>query len=808
MGCCGSTVKPLGRPPAGSGANCPQTHVPIYSDDRRTGEGQWWTTDRFAILPPRVAKDSTCPAGRPPTTMPAVFARAAQRHGARPALHVERKADGSAPDGKDMEHKGWKTWTWQQYYNDSCLAARGFLALGLQEKGSVCVYGFNSPEWFMAQQGAMLANGAVCGIYPTDRADNVQYKARHTACNIAVVEGEKQLKVFQQACADASNGGIPTLQAVVMWLPGQTKPSDFQAATGQTVRVLTWDQLLQHEAPKTTTAQLEEAQKKIQPGGLSGYIYTSGTTGKPKAVMVSHDNVCYMAHSVEFAAPEIGSSPQERIISYLPLSHVAGMLVDIAIPMFTTARAGGSPVAVYFARPTDLSQMTLALRIQYVRPTTFLGVPRVWEKIRDAMIAKSKERKLSPTDQGRVDGAKVRGKEWALNMQMGGSGERPGGCMDNFIDGKVYAKVKDALGLSECTYALTGAAPIDASCLEFFGQLGININEAYGMSECTGATTVSSNLAHVWGSCGWALPGAEVKCFLSGEHGDCSPDRPKQEAKRYSSFVKLLRRPEAIPEECQGEVCFRGRHIMMGYLANPDLGEEHMAEIRKKTSDSIDKDGWLHSGDKGAMDNSGMVKITGRFKEIIIPAGGENVSPVPIEEAIKKDPSVSELVSNVMMVGDKRKYCVAIVSLKVVGATGQDPGTDQLTPGAQAVIAAAGGSAKTVPEAMGDMKCIELIAKAIVRANKDPAVCPISAASIKSFTIIPVDFSESGGQLTATLKLKRSVVEGEHASMVGLKDAVGGQDPGYTGLLYKGPLQDVPGVGKCYARYSTTEPAA
>eukprot|EP01062_Namystynia_karyoxenos_P078789 TRINITY_DN8171_c0_g3_i2.p1 TRINITY_DN8171_c0_g3~~TRINITY_DN8171_c0_g3_i2.p1 ORF type:complete len:838 (+),score=242.06 TRINITY_DN8171_c0_g3_i2:85-2514(+) len=803
MGCCGSSPAPLAGPPAGCGPMCPTKELVQYTPDQLIGHGKWWTTDRFTTLPPRRAPDPSCVAGQEPATLTEVFAMCVKKHGDKPALMVERKADGSSPDGQDQSHKGWQTWTWKQYYDESVNAARGFLALGLQEKGSVCVYGFNSPEWFMAEQGAMFANGAVCGIYPTDKVDNVQYKARHTACNVAVVENEKQLKIFKEAVEDKANGGVPTLRAVVLWAPGQTPMQDFTSSSGQPVRVLSWQQLVKDWAVNTTPGELEEVQKKIVPGALCGYIYTSGTTGRPKAVMISHDNVAYMARSVEAIAPELATKTQERVISYLPLSHVAGLLMDIAVPMFMTCfNPAGGWFTVYFARPTDLSQMTLAARIQDVRPTIFLGVPRVWEKIRDTMIAKAKANKLSPTDQKRVDGAKARGREWALNNQMGGSGKRPGGCIDHFIDGKVYAKVKGALGLTDCKFALTGAAPIDDACLGFFGQLGININELYGMSECCGATTASSNRAHVWGSCGFALPGAEVKVFAAGEHGDCSAERPKRDTPQYpKSFAELLRTPAAIDERYQGEVCYRGRHIMMGYLANPDLGDEHVAEIAKKTAEAIDSDGWLHSGDKGAMDCTGMVKITGRFKEIIIPAGGENVSPVPIEEAVKKDPAVSDLISNVMMVGDKRKYCVALVSLKVVGATGQEPGGQELTAPAREVVKKVGGTATTVPEAMSDPKVIEAIAKAIAGVNKNSAVCPIGAATIKSFTIIPVDFSENGGQLTATLKLKRSVVEAEHPSMVGVKDSVDGVDPGQTGLLYKGPLEDVPGVGKCYAKY-------
>eukprot|EP01062_Namystynia_karyoxenos_P078783 TRINITY_DN8171_c0_g1_i1.p1 TRINITY_DN8171_c0_g1~~TRINITY_DN8171_c0_g1_i1.p1 ORF type:complete len:817 (+),score=277.22 TRINITY_DN8171_c0_g1_i1:117-2567(+) len=804
MGCRHSV--PLDAPPAECGVLLPTSKRARYEGRERQlqVDGKWWTSDRHAVMPPRTAVNPDVPAGHRPTTLGELFRAAARAHGDKEALRVERLADGKAPEGTDPDvPANWRVWTWSEYYAESCSAAKGFLALGLQDKNSVCVFGFNSPEWFMAQQGAMLANGAVCGIYPTDKTDNVQYKARHTACNVICVDSLKKVTLVKQIVEGDIEGGIPSLRAIVYWNPGETTPMRSFTHGSQTVKVLSWKQLITEQSARTSDEALMAAQGRTAPGSLCGYIYTSGTTGKPKAVMVSHDNICYMCHCMRIVASEVGTGGQERVISYLPLSHVAGMLVDIAVPLFHTSNGKGW-FTTTFARPTDLSQMTLANRIQAVCPTWFLGVPRVWEKIRDRMIAAAAQQQaaLDEKTRQRVASAKQRGREWALNMQMGGSGRRPGSCIDHLIDNKIYAKVKERLGLSHCKFAMTGAAPIDASCLSFFAQVGININELYGMSECCGATTANNNRAHVWGSCGWALPGAEVRVFKAGAEGNCAADRPKVEPPLCRSFADLAREPGAtVGEEYQGEVCFRGRHIMMGYMANPDLGEEHVKEIERKNAEAIDADGWLHSGDKGAMDEQGLLRITGRFKEIIIPAGGENVSPIPIEEHIKRDPQVNHIISNVMMVGDKRKYCVALVSLKVDGATGQEPGEHDLTKECMKQLKSAGGFSDTVHEAVDDVAVISMIAHAIVRANNNPAVCPNSAATIKAFTIIPRDFSEQGGQLTATLKLKRSVVEAEHACVVGVRDVVDGCDPGMTGLLYKGDLQLVRGVGKCYHRY-------
>merc|ERR1719263_45008 len=149
-----------------------------------------------------------------------------------------------------------------------------------------------------------------------------------------------------------------------------------------------------------------------------------------------------------------------------------------------------------------------------------------------------------------------------------------------------------------------------------------------------------------------------------------------------------------------GELCFRGRNIMMGYMANPDLGAAHVGEIQKKTAETIDKEGWLHSGDKGMITRTGMVMITGRYKELIIGEGGENIAPVPIEDHIKK---TCDGINEVMMIGDKRKYNVALITLKAKGANGETPGTDELDMAAARLNPAV----KTISAALDDKMWID-----------------------------------------------------------------------------------------------------
>ena len=198
-------------------------------------------------------------------------------------------------------------------------------------------------------------------------------------------------------------------------------------------------------------------------------------------------------------------------------------------------------------------------------------------------------------------------------------------------------------------------------------------------------------------------------------------------------------------------------------MANPDLGEDHVKEIQKKTDEAIDAQGWLHSGDKGCVDTRGMFKITGRYKELLIGAGGENIAPVPIEDNIKK---LCPAISNVMMVGDKKPFNCMLVALKVQGATGELPGGSDLDVEALALTSGDAKPVTTVQEAMDSSVFIKAITDAIKGTNNDESVCPMNASKVQKFTILPEDFSVSTDELTPTFKLKRSVVYSKYAAAI------------------------------------------
>jgi len=385
--------------------------------------------------------------------------------------------------------------------------------------------------------------------------------------------------------------------------------------------VLTWSEFLalgRGADEEKLQSELDARIGNTRPGHCATLIYTSGTTGNPKAVMCSHDNVTWTARGTLSYFPRYGKAVEERLISFLPLSHVAAQIVDIHVPMSIAAHSPGNCV-VWFARP-DALKGSLTVTLQAAHPTAFLGVPRVWEKMQEKMTSiAAKSGGLKKTI---AAWAKSKGFEGFKAGEVGGAGLLP--SMHVLAEKLVFNKVKLALGLDKCGLFFSAAAPISPDTINFFGSLGIELMELYGMSESSGPATVCRYNYRKVGSVGIPYSGVEVKL----DHVDG-------------------RDPAG-----EGEICLRGRNVMMGYLKDPE-----------KTREAIDEKGYLRSGDVGRLDQHGMAYITGRIKELIITAGGENVAPVPIEDTLKRE---CPAISNCMLVGDHRKFNSIVITLKTV----------------------------------------------------------------------------------------------------------------------------------------------
>jgi len=626
---------------------------------------------------------------------------------------VDRLED-NASEALAWEDGGnWRSFTWAEYVAQVRAAARAMIALGLAPTQGVGIVGFNSKEWLIADLGAVLAGGFASGIYSTNGPDAVQYVLEHSRAALVVVEGKGQLDKVRSVA-----GALPGLKAAVVWGDAGSDLS----ALGPSAPVLAWDAFLA-SAP-ADGGPLAARVAAQESGHCCTLIYTSGTTGRPKAVMISHDNVTWVVASfAEFV--RFGKAPggRERLVSYLPLSHIAAQAIDIYAGLVTVGRSVGcGPVVnaatLFFARP-DALKGTLKATLQHVRPTVFFGVPRVWEKFAEALQAVGAS----------TTGVKKKLSTWAKKVALAkyreGRADAAAGAYAGLLGGALTAaeralamvilkKVHAAIGLDRAHFLFTGAAPIASSTLEYFGSLGLVVNEAFGMSEVAGPAAVTLNEYYAPGYCGPAVPGVEIKLdHVAGR------DKPGE-----------------------GEVCFRGRSVMLGYLRDDG-----------KTREAVDADGWNHSGDTGALVPFGagaapMLKITGRIKELLITAGGENVPPVPIEDALK---SLLPGVSTAVVVGDKLKFLSVLFTLKQQQNDATGSFDDVLVGAAKDVNPAVTSAKDAENDAVWRKAC-----QTAIDAYNDTAVS--SAQKVQKFAILPLDFSQNTGELTPTLKLKRAAV--------------------------------------------------
>ncbi len=424
---------------------------------------------------------------------------------------------------------------------------------------------------------------------------------------------------------------------------------------------------------------LERASEAVSEEDLFTYLYTSGTTGPPKACMIRHRN--YYAMAALTAALEGSTLQGDTMLLYLPLAHNFGRLMHLSGPYvgFTLA---------FLADPLRVGEA-----LPQVRPTVFPSVPRVYEKVYTAVRSSLES---SAGLQGRIG-------DWALEVGRRASPYKLRGrplprglaLQHRLADRLVYSRVKARLG-GRLRSGISGGAPLAREIAEFFHSLDITIVEGYGLSECTTACTVNRPGAMRFGTVGPAIPGFELRI------------------------------------DDDGEILIRSETVFAGYLKD----EAATAEV-------LTPDGWLRSGDIGELDGDGFLTITDRKKDIIVTAGGKNVAPQNLENALKS----ATLVSQALVVGDRRKYLVALITLDEVEARRW---------------AAANGASADLPELAADPRVEALVQGVVDGVNRDLS----RFEQVKRFAILPRDFSAEEGEVTPTLKLKRRACEEHFAAEI------------------------------------------
>jgi long-chain acyl-CoA synthetase len=418
--------------------------------------------------------------------------------------------------------------------------------------------------------------------------------------------------------------------------------------------------------------------RAVQPDDMATLIYTSGTTGPPKGVIDTHRTVLWDIQTMSGVAE---TNENDRVISYLPLAHAA----DRVLTYYASLASGHT--TVFCPEVTQILATVLE-----VRPTVFGGVPRIWEKLHAGLTsAITKE----PDENRRrmVLGALEVGRA-VVALEQRGEPIPPDLAQKRAMVEPIFTAIRGRIGLDRVKYTVTGAAPTPREVIEFFHAIGIRISEVWGMSELAAVGTRNPQDRIKIGSIGVALPGVDARL---------APD---------------------------GELQVRGGMVMRGYYKEPE-----------KTAETIDADGWLSTGDIATVDADGYYTIVDRKKELIITAGGKNISPANLEGLLK----ANSLIGQACVIGDNRSYLTALIVLDGMVAP--------------AWAAAHGLAGKSIAELASNPEVAAEVARAVAAVNDRVS----RVENIRKWTILPTEWTAESEELTPTLKLKRRVIVDKYA---------------------------------------------
>ncbi len=553
--------------------------------------------------------------------------------------------------------EGWREVSWERAGERVRDYANGLLARGVRKGDNVALLARNGLDWALVDFALAQIGAVGIPVYASSSPRDVGYLLAHSEAVAIVCEDADQL-----AKVEAVTEELPALKHVLTY-----HDLDGLAAHGR-------DYAAVHNAA------LDEATRAVGEDDLFTIIYTSGTTGPPKGCMLSNRNYFEMATVVDRMETTY-YRPDDVMLLYLPLAHNYGRLMLLL----------GAHVGFTIAFLAD--PLRVAEALPQVRPTLLPSVPRVYEKVHTAVVARFDA----------ATGVKKRLIDWALPIgrevsRLEGAGEPVPRALrrkQRVADRLVFGKVREAFG-GRLRMPGSGGAPLSKEVMEFFDSVGVRITEGYGLTECTTACSVNVPDRYRFGSVGQPLPGFEIR----------------------------------IADD--GEIEVRSPTVFQGYYKDPDA-----------TAAVLDDDGWLKTGDIGEFDADGFLHITDRKKDILVTAGGKNVAPQNIENNLK----TSKYVSQALVIGDKRPYVSALLTL------------DHAEIARWAAEQGIEGDAATLAS---DARVRELLQATVDGANRDRS----RFEQVKRFAILPRDFTMEDGEITPTLKLRRRAVQEHFAAEI------------------------------------------
>ena len=562
----------------------------------------------------------------------------------------------------------WVNVTAQEFHDEAFAVAKGLIANGVQKGDRVALLSETRYEWNLINIAIWMAGATIVPIYGSSSAGQIRWIIEDSGAVFAITEGRQHTERMKNLIIDDS-GHAPLSES-----PTQLRRMlEINAAAVDT---------LMYEGRDIDDAEVQDRIDASTSADLASVIYTSGTTGRPKGCMLDHSN--WLSEVRAILTNDIGviARPGNRILTFLPLAHVLANAVSLA------SIVGGATQS-HWADTT-----TVTLEFQRSRPHLILGVPRVFEKVRDSAQAGAKEK--GAFGMALFERAEAAAIEYSKALDTPAGPSTAQKLRLKMYDKLLFAKIKAAMG-EAVQYTISGGSALSSDLGHFFRGLGVTVYEGYGLTESTAAITVNTPTDQVIGTVGRPVGGCSVK----------------------------------IADD--GEILLKGPVVFKGYWQNDEATE--------KTFDGE----WFKTGDLGELDDTGHLRVTGRKKDLIVTAGGKNVSPGPMEDRIRSHP----LVSQAVVIGDGRPFISVLITLdeEAVGKWKAE---------------------HNVPE---QTTVRELAANAVLRAEIQDAVNAANelvshAEAIKKFHILPRDLSEEEGEMTPTMKVKRNIVVDKFAREV------------------------------------------
>ena len=571
----------------------------------------------------------------------------------------------TSPDAPLISRKSsvggrWREMSARAFHDQVRQVAAGLAARGLGPGDAIGIMAHTSYEWTLIDFAAWEAGLVVVPIYETSSAEQARWIITDAAVRLVVVEDAAMETVLTTLAATA-----PELDELQVLSIAKGAVTDLMAAGAS--------------ADSAADADLDARSARLRSTDLATIVYTSGTTGRPKGVELTHGNLIHLSVNAVAHVPEVLQAPEVRALLFLPLAHVLGRFVEIAVICSPAGVLGHTPDVKNLV--TDLASF---------RPTFVIAVPRVFEKIYNAADARSAGARQKVF---RLAAKTAIAYSRALDTPDGPS--RGLRAQRAVFDRLVFSTLRGLLG-GRVAHVISGGGPLGERLGHFYRGAGVTVLEGYGLTETAAPCTVNLPGATRIGSVGRPLPGTSVR----------------------------------LDED--GEILIKGIGLFRGYHNNPAA-----------TAEALD-DGWLRSGDLGSLDDEGFLRITGRKKELIVTAGGKNVAPAVLEDRLRGHP----LVSQVLVVGDGRPCIGALITLDA-----------EMLP---LWLAGHGLEDMDPVEAASDPRVRAALERAVARANEAVS----RAESIRTFTVLPGDFTVANGLLTPSLKVRRAQAQERFAEEI------------------------------------------